>query len=96
MSGVLRWEEPPAALSCRRETAPRRHAHWVAVAEQLRGRPGEWGVVIEADSFNQVGGIASQIKSGKMIAFRPAGTFEVTTRSSGVCTVYARYIGEGS
>jgi hypothetical protein len=95
--GVIRWEDPPRShQSNGRPKQPRRHEHWKKVAEQLRERPGEWAVLLEAERrFGNGGGIAGQIKAGLIAPFRPARTFEATTRTVlGLYIVYARYIGE--
>jgi len=94
MAGVLRWEDPPRPhrLTHRPRQRPQ-YERWELVAAQLRARPGEWGVV--SDLVGKGGGIAGQIKAGSITAFRPARTFEATTRTGeGRYTVYARYVGE--
>lgn len=95
-AGVVRWEDPPAAHSAAgKPKHPRRTDKWRTVATELRRRPGEWAVLLEAERFGNGGGIAGQIKAGALIAFRPAGAFDATTRTvDGLYTVYARYVGD--
>jgi hypothetical protein len=88
MAGVLRWEDPPSRT--RRQPA---NEDWYLIAAQLRGKPGEWGVVTETATT----AVPVQIRQGSMLAFRPAGSFESKGfRVNGIYTVYARYIGEAS
>lgn len=96
--GVLRWEDPPTAHSAAgKPKQPRRTDKWRTVAAELRARPGEWAVLLEAERFGNGGGIAGKIKAGDLAAFRPAGSFDATTRTvDGLYAVYARYIGEDS
>lgn len=90
MSGVIRWEEPPPQNpGVRGET----RMPWSLIAQQLRERPGEWGVVHEGDS--PALHMTHRIAQGKSPWFRPAGHFEATTRIRlGHAVVYARYVGE--
>lgn len=93
MSGVLRWEDPPPNKSGNKNK-PRRTEHWREVAAELRERPGDWGVVLESDSWNSTGGIAPAITAGRLAAFRPNRHFEAQTRTTPAgYTVYARYVG---
>lgn len=88
MSHVLRWEEPPPKS---REDGGIR---WAAIAEELRANPWCWAVVAVGTRAREIS-IAMEIKNGKLAAFRPAGSFDATTRSAdNKVTVYARYVGE--
>ena len=90
MPEVFRWEDPPPM---RRPSMGVDYDH---LADILRANPGRWAVVREGTRARTVGHM-SEIKSGKIAAFRPAGTFESTCRSEGAkVTVYARYVGESS
>ncbi len=52
--------------------------------------------VLEEQRFGDAGGLAGQIKAGRLAAFRPGGWFEAQTRTIGdLYRVYARYVGEG-
>lgn len=94
MNGVIRWEDPPQAGNSGRKNGPRRTEFWRAVAEQLREHPGRWALVCDGERWNYAGGVAGQIINGRITAFRPAGHFEATTRSTiGDFQVYARYVG---
>lgn len=87
MSGVLRWENPPAA----RRQGRRPTTAWHEVAAELRTRPGEWGVIYEGAGGHALVG---RVEAGKQ-GFTPAGGYEVTTRGAGISrVVYARFVGE--
>lgn len=96
MSAVFRWEDPPPALAGR-TAQPRRSEHWRDVAAKLREHPGRWAVVVEDEFFGYAAGLASQVKAGKLAAFRPGGSFEAQTRTVGKSyRLYARYVGEAA
>lgn len=92
MSGVLAWEDPPAKGSQERRPA---RFNASGVARDLRGRLGCWALVA-VDPCST--GLASLIKGARFSAFRPAGSFEATTRVDGLGRrlVFARYVGESS
>lgn len=84
---VIRWEDP----------GPRTRApagdYW-KIAAELRANPGRWAVVREGTRMTVIGH-GTSIQTGKIEAFRPAGSFEATCRSrDGKVVVYARYVGE--
>jgi hypothetical protein len=89
----IEWEEPPPATGKYYGNVGK----YVAIANALKNRPGEWAIV----SRETQGNLASIIKKGKVRGFAPAGSFEAvsrinpdnTSRSNPRCTVYARYIG---
>jgi hypothetical protein len=84
---VIRWEDPPPPLAGRRQR-PR-------VADKLREHPGRWAVVLEDEAFGYVAGMATQIKAGRLAAFRPSSSFEAQTRTvDSKYACYARYVGE--
>ena len=90
----MRWENPP-------ET-PKVHNHGGKVrahdAAQLRNNPGHWGMLEEfpVEKRHDAGMLAWQIRHGKLVAFRPAGTFEASARTEGdLVKVYARFKEEG-
>lgn len=86
---VLRWEEPPPDL---REGRRPRDVDHQTIAEELRRRPGRWAA-IAAGSVQT--GLVTQIRTGIVAAYRPAGSFEAVRRTvDGRATVYARYLGE--
>jgi hypothetical protein len=62
-----------------------------AIADELRARPGEWALVLHADTNAHAWQKASNIKRGIIAAFRPFGAFEATTRNG--VDVWARYVG---
>lgn len=90
---VVRWEDPPPDARGRMSgssRAPRRD--YRAIADALRGRPGEWAVVAEVP---YVGGanLVTRINRGGAGSWRPAGSFQATCRHlGGVTVVYARYV----
>ena len=91
MSGVIRWEEPSPAIPGRKVGTP--PVPWSLIAEQLKARPGVWGVIYEGSHAPH---IQQRIKAGTSPWFRPKEHFEVTTRGqwTGMISVYARYVGE--
>lgn len=85
---VLRWEEPPPTR-LRRDRIERDHD---AIALALRERPGEWAAIATGSVQT---GLVTQIRTGFVAAYRPAGSFEAVRRTvDGRPTVYARYLGE--
>lgn len=96
----ITWEDPAGkgALRSRYEKA------WEAEADALRAQPGRWGIVTVKDpAAGIIAGhgtsgyvMATNIRNGRLAAFRPAGTFEATGRrqADGTVKVYARYVGE--
>lgn len=88
---VIRWEEPTNA---RRNIFDEK---WRATAEELRSRPGDWGVIVES-GYSEATGLVSAIKRGKG-PFAPAGAFDAASRTvtdargSKVVRAYARYVG---
>lgn len=89
---VLRWEEPPPAFHVRKGRAP--SSRLSPIADELRARPGQWGVVFEGPG-GAGGGMVTHIRLGQVACFAPAGDFDATGRTqNGVTTVYARYVGD--
>jgi hypothetical protein len=86
----FRFEELPIDG---RTTTRQRHEHYKAAAA-LRERPGEWAMVRTAATSNAARSAASQIREGRLTAYRPAGEFDATSRTvGGEFRVYARYVG---
>lgn len=84
----ITFQEPPAV------TRPGRlpDTRYVEIANQLKTRPGEWALILEKGHQTT----AARIRSGRISAFRPTGTFEATARNTdeqGRCQVYARFVG---
>lgn len=91
---VLRWEDPPPSGKLGGSHLKRRPSRWRVVAEELRLKPGAWGVVYESD-HGAASGLATEIRLGCHPIWQPTGTFEAVTRKlDGRTAVYARYIGE--
>ena len=86
----ITWEGPPDS---QKHGARGRH---VAIAAELKARPGEWAKVLVDTSL----GVSHQIKNAVYKAYQPAGSFEAVARNTRktdgrtVCDVYARYIGD--
>jgi hypothetical protein len=76
---------------------PRHHrggtVRWEAEAAELRSRPGEWARLTTMPNNSSATSFSSAINNGDRLAFRPAGTFEATTRGA---DVWVRYIGEAT
>jgi hypothetical protein len=65
---------------------------WTKIAERLRRMPGDWQLV-GRHSASQI----TRIKSGKLAAFRPAGSFDAVGRDKGArgrIDVYVRFVGD--
>lgn len=92
---VIRWEAPPPRTRHDDPARPQPHSKHAALAADLRGRPGEWALVLIA-SKGSATSIANTINNGIIAEFRPSGTFEAVTRSVGAGRyhAYARYLGE--
>lgn len=76
------WQDPPPD--------GRTVTNWNAVAAALRARPGEWALVASGVSSS----LATQIRSGRRVAFRPARSFDATSRKrpDGKHDIYARAV----
>lgn len=88
----MKWEDPPKVQS---HTTHR--VQWQEEAAELRERPGEWGVIRQfpVKRRKQAYAFQNQVSGGRLRAFRPAASFEATSRTTGtVIKVYARYTGE--
>ncbi|MFI6469896.1 hypothetical protein ACIBL5_06475 [Streptomyces sp. NPDC050516] len=84
-------------MHVRFEPLPAQHRSQEAhqAAADLRERPGEWAHLVTLKNLNRATNLGHRIRTGKHVAFRPAGTFEARARSvgDGTADVYARYIG---
>jgi hypothetical protein len=86
---ALKFQTPPPDG---RTLPPSRRGRHAAIAAELRAHPEEWALVMEdVASPSNMG-----IFKGRMVAYRPAGSFEavIRTRSNGNYNIYARYVGE--
>lgn len=91
---VIRWEEPPSQHGNRKPKQPSKYG---AIADALRGKPGEWAVVIENKAPGSCGGLAHRIRAA-VGPFAPARSFEarvIGPAGGSSSKVYARYVGEG-
>lgn len=84
----ITFQEPPAV------TRPGRNpdAKYVAIAETLKNRPNEWALILEKGHQTT----AARIRTGRISAFRPKGSYEATARNTdeqGRCQIYARFVG---
>jgi hypothetical protein len=85
----MKWETPPNVTRTGRTPDQK----YVLIAEELKTNPKEWALILEQGHQTT----AARIRSGRISAFRPKGSFEATARNTdeqGRCQVYARYIGE--
>lgn len=93
----MRWEEPPESGGFERK----KRNVYVEEAEELRSRPGVWGVVDvfpkERDAHART--VVNNIIHGKYVAFR-GGTFDAVSRQvpgddgTPVIKVYGKYVKE--
>lgn len=83
----IEFRDPPARLTRGRPVSPK----WLAIAEALRARPGEWAYV-----GNHYTSKAAEIKQGRLCAFRPAGSFDAVARNvaNSRGDLYVCYIGD--
>lgn len=96
MSGnprIIRWEQPPP------RTRASGRLDWQPVAEELRRHPGRWALVWECSRRDaderRARGLSSGITTATLTAFRPAGSFNSSTRmSDSDVKVYAVYLGD--
>jgi hypothetical protein len=91
MPQVIRWEEPPPAK--RYATTGVGHSSYAPLADELRGRPDQWALVMDKPGRDT--GLANHIRMGQMLCFSPAGDFDACSRQiDGRTLVYARYLGD--
>lgn len=65
------------------------------IAAALREKPGQWARVASYATLRHTSHVAYLMRSGRLKAYMPAGTFEAMGRTvDGVHAVYARYVGE--
>lgn len=74
--------------------APIRHR---PIADSLREAPGTWGHVGDYPARYNAVSLANHIRTGRLVAYRPAGSFEAEVRP-GISRdadpqVWARYVG---
>lgn len=93
----MKWENPPESGGFEKKKNV-----YMEEAEELRSRPGEWGIV---DTFPMSRNAhartaTNNIIKGKYVAFRPAGSFDAVSRQvpgddgTPVVKVYGKYIKE--
>lgn len=88
------WEDPPSAA---RGGVRGRVSKWQTEADELRNRSKEWALLSIKQTRGAATSMANDIDNGILHAFKPAGSFEATTRTVGSeYRVYARYVGEMS
>jgi hypothetical protein len=89
-------------------TAGKRPPRWHAEAAECRSHPGQWGLlttftVLNMTDRRRVGSharmVAHHIRTGRYVAFRPAGSYESSSRSATSeltgehsISVYVRYV----
>ena len=88
---TIRFEEPPAD-----SRSSGQYPSNGEVVAALKARPGEWALIRTVSSVSSATSTAYQIRSARLSAFAPAGSFEAVSRTTnGEYRVYARYVGEG-
>lgn len=64
------------------------------IAAKLRTRPGVWAHVRTFNSGQNAANYALLVRTGRVVAFTPSGTFEAVSRKVGdEQRVYARFVG---
>lgn len=66
----LKWEDPPAGRGTSAGVARR----WLAEAAELRAHPGQWAMLKHSNKWP--GNLAYNIRTGRLLPFKPAGAFE--------------------
>lgn len=93
----MKWEDPPDSGGFERK----KRNVYVEEAEELRSRPGVWGIVdiVPKSRDAHARTVVNNIIHGKYVAFRE-GSFEAASRNvigddgAEVVKVYARYVKE--
>lgn len=63
------------------------------IAAALRARPGEWAVVQRAATIGRAASAAQAIRSAKLSAYGPRGSYQAVARTVGAeHRVYARFV----
>lgn len=89
---VFRFEAPPLFQKASADASLT-----LDVIRRLKEHPGEWAVIREPETAVAAYALAHQIRTGRSVNFRPAGSFEARgCNIDGNPRVYARYVGEGS
>jgi hypothetical protein len=95
-ASVLEWADPPPTN--RGKGGGDLASHLRGAADELRAHPGRWAKVLASQSNPAQ---AVRLKTGRLVAFRPAGSFEATLRTVGktpegkpLYDLYARYVGD--
>lgn len=88
---TMRWVAELPDLKYGRRTA--KNAKWRWESDQLRRHPGRWAILGTAKNAVAAGAQANSIRRGVYQAFRPAFSFEATSRGN---LVYARWVGNKS
>lgn len=66
----------------------------LAIAAQLKARPGEWAHVTTCSTPGSASSYARQINAALLAQYAPAGSYEAVSRTvDGERRVYARYVG---
>ncbi len=70
------------------------------IASTLKARPKTWGVVLRCGTITRASAAAQAIRSARLPAYEPAGSFEARARTviekgRTEHRVYARYVGGG-
>lgn len=82
---VIAWEAPPGH--------PDAHE---PLAEELKGKPKEWGHILTYRTASTSASVAGQIRTGISKCWQPRGAFEaIAKKVDGEYRVYARYVGGG-
>lgn len=89
---VIEFENPPSRSRTGGAPADPTYAR---AANELRGRPGEWGrLVLDFKDANAAGAIAHKVRNGVLAAFR-TGRWEAKSRVvDGEPRVWLRFLGE--
>ena len=89
----MKWEDPPPA-----KRGPRR-SRYEADAAALRANPGRWALLraVPLTDSKEVYNLSHSVRVGSASAFRPAGAYEATVRTTdGEVRLYVRYVGPSS
>jgi hypothetical protein len=86
---VVRFAPLPPPAS-RRGPETRASVEWTEAALELRARPNEWGIVKQHVTRSAASAMAHAVKTGRIKAFKPAGSFEAFTQG---LDTWVRWVG---
>jgi hypothetical protein len=88
MTSALVWEDPPDRYA-------RAVRNWQKIVAELKAHPGKWAVIAEFPVRSKADSLGVTIRSGRAIAWRPAGSFDAQVHAHGdTFRIYVKYSGD--